>query len=206
MINDYINKSPARIDIENCLKKYLPAIQGTILEIGSKNRRYDNLLQSTPTAIDIIPNKRLNVEYGDINDLRFENSTFDNIICFEVLEYSDSPTKAISEVIRVLRKNGTLLMSVPFMFKIHGDKLRYTKDYLYSNLLVDFHSVKVIKLGNAYSIILTIIRDKINKVKYRAIRYIGFTIYAMLVIFLPFSNKIARDQDYATGYFIIAQK
>lgn len=206
MINDYINKSPARIELENYVKKYLPAIKGTILEIGSKNRRYDHLLQTTPVAIDITPDKRLKIEYGDINSLRFAHSTFDNIICFEVLEYIDNPTKAISEVRKVLRTNGTLFMSIPFMYKIHGDKLRYTKEYLKSVLLSEFSEVSIYRLGNSYSIILTILKDKINKVKFKLLRYVGLLLYLPFALLLPLSNQLSNDQSYASGYFIIAKK
>jgi SAM-dependent methyltransferase len=50
---------------------------------------------------------------ADITNLCFDNSKFDFIICNRVLEHVTEDRKAISEMHRVLRKNGTAIISVP---------------------------------------------------------------------------------------------
>lgn len=55
---------------------------------------------------------KINVE----NDpLPFETESFDIIISFEVIEHLYSPTNYLTEMLRVLRKNGLLIMSTPNM-------------------------------------------------------------------------------------------
>jgi predicted SAM-dependent methyltransferase len=42
----------------------------------------------------------------DITDIKFQENSFDAILCNDVLEHVDDDTKAISELYRVLKKNG----------------------------------------------------------------------------------------------------
>lgn len=49
----------------------------------------------------------------DLTRLSFSSQSFDTVICSEVLEHIENDGKAISEIARVLKGNGTLLLSVP---------------------------------------------------------------------------------------------
>lgn len=49
---------------------------------------------------------------GNIEALGFKEKTFDGAICAGVIEYLDSDKKALRELNRVLRKNGTLIITV----------------------------------------------------------------------------------------------
>ena len=50
---------------------------------------------------------------GDITSLPFKNASFDKVICSEVLEHVPDDIRGIQELVRVLRDNGTLAVSVP---------------------------------------------------------------------------------------------
>ena len=50
----------------------------------------------------------------DIQKISIESESYDLIICFHVLEHIPDDRKAISELYRVLAKNGTALIQVPF--------------------------------------------------------------------------------------------
>jgi SAM-dependent methyltransferase len=63
------------------------------------------------TSIDINPKKALRKE--DITGLSFKDSSFDLIFCSHVLEHVPNDKKAISEIYRVLKKNGTAIIIVP---------------------------------------------------------------------------------------------
>ena len=47
------------------------------------------------------------------NKLPFENESFDLIWCSEVIEHLDSPKKSVDEFMRVLKKDGELIMTTP---------------------------------------------------------------------------------------------
>lgn len=205
MILDYIYKSPYRNQLEDYLKDFLPKLNGKILDIGSKNRRYDYLLRTKPLAIDIVENIKKEVKYGDVNKLNFEDGSFDSILCIEVLEYLTMPREAISEIHRVLKKEGTLILSVPFMYKVHQDQMRFTKNYLKKELFTFFSQTKIYPVGNFYTIVLDILRGKIKEIKFTFLRYLCYPFYLFLVLFIPFS-RISRNENYISGYFVVAKK
>jgi len=51
---------------------------------------------------------------ADICDLPFDDESFDFIICNHVLEHIPDDTKALSELFRVLRTDGTAILQVPY--------------------------------------------------------------------------------------------
>ena len=186
MIN-YIKKSPHRNHLEKYLNDFLPRLNGSILDIGSKNRRYDYLLKSKPTSVDLIENIEKDVQFGDVTDLKFDANSFDNIICLEVLEYVTNIDKAISQMHRVSKDGGEIIISVPFMHKVHEDNARYTKGYLLWLLLNYFSDVKIYTIGNFYTIILDIIIGKI--IKNRTIKEIKNHTPTKKVFLLSFSRN-----------------
>lgn len=56
------------------------------------------------------------VSQADITALPFENESFDCVICSEVLEHIPEHEKALSELVRVLKPDGHLVVSVPRYF------------------------------------------------------------------------------------------
>ncbi len=56
------------------------------------------------------------VHKGDALNLPFKDETFDNIICSEVLEHVSDDSSACMELARVLRRKGTMAITVPTFF------------------------------------------------------------------------------------------
>ena len=57
----------------------------------------------------------IHFEEMDITNLRFSDSSFDLIVCSDVLEHIHDDELAFSELARVLRNGGTLILTVPFL-------------------------------------------------------------------------------------------
>lgn len=53
------------------------------------------------------------VKNGDVRHLEFENCTFDMVICNHVLEHIKDDIVAMSEIKRVLKKNGVAILMIP---------------------------------------------------------------------------------------------
>jgi len=71
------------------------------------------------------------VDYiGDIQDLReIKTASIDTVMCFEVLEHVPDPARAMSELSRILKPGGVLLLTVPHLSRLHEephDYFRYT--------------------------------------------------------------------------------
>ncbi|UKO98440.1 class I SAM-dependent methyltransferase [Nostoc sp. UHCC 0870] len=96
--------------------------------------------------------------HQDIEAMTFEKNHFDGIICLEVLEHVENPFQAVNEIKRVLKKNGMLLLTVPFLLQYHGkgsssqshenypDFWRFTHEGL-QQLFKDFQKLDVVPLG-----------------------------------------------------------
>src|SRR3989344_9345935 len=108
-------------------------LNGNILDIGgSKKSGYHELLKGNHRIVTV----NINPEYGcdlifDIqNPFPIQDSKFDHVIAMNVLEHIYDFQNVFSEVCRVLKKRGSFIFAVPFMFHIHGspdDYFRYSK-------------------------------------------------------------------------------
>ncbi len=190
--------------MEKYLKAVLPKLEGSVLDIGSRARRYDYLLKTRPEAIDINFSEAKDVKFGDVNDLQYPENSFDNVLCIEVFEYIKTPQNAASEILRVLKPKGKLVLSAPFMYKNHEDFLRFTEDYL-KELFANFSSLEIMAIGNFYTIILDILRGKIAKLKFKPLKWLLYSPYLFLVLFIPLSC-LSKDRSYISGYFVICEK
>lgn len=53
---------------------------------------------------------------GDLTSLPFKSNTFDIVVCSEAIEHTVEPRKALTELTRVLRPGGTIVLTVPNRF------------------------------------------------------------------------------------------
>lgn len=64
-------------------------------------------------STDFLPNFQVDKRY-DISSLPEESNSFDWIVCYHVLEHIDDDIKAMSELFRVLKNNGKVIIQTPF--------------------------------------------------------------------------------------------
>ncbi len=98
------------------------------LDIGCANSPYSKYF-SNRIGFDIAEGPGVDV-VGDAHALPFPDSTFEQILCTEVLEHLHTPEQAINEMMRVLKPGGVILLTTRFIFPIHDaphDYFRYTK-------------------------------------------------------------------------------
>lgn len=55
----------------------------------------------------------INLSIGNLEELPFKSNAIDFILCSEVIEHLNNPTRAFDEMFRVMKEGGTLLLSVP---------------------------------------------------------------------------------------------
>ena len=101
--------------IQNILK---PLTTTQILDIAPNKATsyiFDRKVYTNYVSIDLdSPVAMLNM---DLTDLTFNDNKFDLIICYHVLEHIKSDTKAMEELYRVLKPDGTAILQVPFSGK-----------------------------------------------------------------------------------------
>jgi SAM-dependent methyltransferase len=101
------------------------------------------------TKIDII---------SDITCIPVSDESFDAIICIEVLEHLPDPLSAIKELMRILKKGGTLIITAPFSSLTHFAPYHFCTGFNRYWYLEHFNnlgaeSVDVINNGNYHALI-----------------------------------------------------
>jgi len=92
-------------------------------EVGSAVTSYDGLDMS-PRAEDV----RFVCSVADMAPV--PSASYDTVLCSEVLEHVSHPIAAVNEFVRVLRPGGTLIVTVPFLGRLHeepNDFQRFTE-------------------------------------------------------------------------------
>ena len=96
--------------------------------------------------------------HGTVYGLPFPEQSFDLVIATELIEHLRCPDLALREIWRVLKPDGRLMLSVPFLFRVHGDPedyFRYTKDGLFA--MVDrLFDGEIIPYGGKITVVMDI--------------------------------------------------
>lgn len=110
-------------------------VKGRLLDVGCGKRPYaliyDRLVDtSIGTEVAFSPH---GTHAADLicfaESLPFPDQQFDTILCTEVLEHTRQPFQVMHELARLLKPNGHLILSVPFIYPIHEapyDHWRFT--------------------------------------------------------------------------------
>lgn len=63
---------------------------------------------------------------GDIQNYDFPASDFDLIVCWNVLEHLSKPKKALRSFLKIIKKNGIIILALPNVLSIKGIITKYT--------------------------------------------------------------------------------
>jgi len=98
------------------------------LDVGCSNSLYSSYFTNR-LGFDINFGNGVDV-VGDAHKLPFKKNQFDIIFCTEVFEHLSNPQITISEMKRVLKSQGKLILTTRFIFPLHdtpNDYWRFTK-------------------------------------------------------------------------------
>lgn len=86
----------------------------------------DYLKKNVDDAKRQVKNKKIKYLVGDISRMSFKTGTFNKIVLSEVLEHVDDDYKTLVELKRVLKKGGTLYITVPhWNYPFFWDPINY---------------------------------------------------------------------------------
>lgn len=146
--------------------------RGRLLDVGCGTRPYRSLFTAIHEYIGLELDTPENRESKQA-DLYYDGCTFpmgdasvDTVLCNQVLEHVFNPEPFLAEMFRVLRPNGVVILTVPFLWPEHEqpyDCLRYTsfglKDRMEKAGFEIEHQSKLTRGGAALGALAA---DKIN--------------------------------------------
>lgn len=193
--------------------KHCHVITGKVLDVGCGKKPYQHIFNcSEYIGMDMETtghdhkNSKVDVFY-DGKNFPFESNSFDSVICNEVLEHVFNPNEFIDEIYRVLKPDGTLLLTVPMAWDEHEQPFDYGR-YTSFGLIHLFkkHKFEIIAFEKC-SADLSVIFQLLNTYFYKKIvrKNVFSKIMAMLVIipinisgalisyFMPGNNDLYLD-------------
>lgn len=130
-------RSVARAYFNNAMRSV--EVNGTVIDVGAGPRPYyHNFLKKTPDTVFHSVDRQTGDETNyETDKLPFQDGAFDTVLSMNVLEHIYNHQFHFSELIRILKPEGKLVLFVPFLYMYHAnhgnellDCYRYTKDAL----------------------------------------------------------------------------
>lgn len=141
------------------LRQQLPRWEGAVLDVGCGASPWKSLLdprKTRYTGIDIgdaastFAYRNKDCLHFDGRHIPFESSTFEAVLCTEVLEHVLDYSTLVSEMHRVLKPGGQIVVTVPWSARWHYipfDYFRYSPSALKA-IFEEFESIDVRPRGN----------------------------------------------------------
>jgi SAM-dependent methyltransferase len=122
-----------RYPLFKSIQHFAPQMKGKLMDFGCGSKPYFNLFNvESYTGVDIEKSghnhlhSKVDVYYSGTS-LPFENEKFDSIFSSEVLEHLFQPDELLSEINRVLKPGGKLLLTAPFGWNEHEMPYDYAR-------------------------------------------------------------------------------
>ncbi len=206
--------------IKNLSQKYF---KENILDVGCGRMPYRKLLEEhniNYTGVDIandVYQKENTPDYfWDGKTLPFENDIFQNAMLIEILEHVPDTKNILNEVYRILKKDGYLLITVPFLWNLHDiphDEYRFTP-YAIKRVLVEsnFEIISIEAFGGwkaslASMIALFIKRSPLKKRNRKILLFFFYPIIKYLIKKDKYSDLSDFNKNSMfTGLWCLAKK
>lgn len=195
-------------------------LSGKLLDIGCGTKPYKSYISVEQyIGVEIDTERSRATSKADVfydgKKIPFPNNEFDSILANEVFEHVFNPAEFLSEVNRVLKNNGKLLMTVPFVWDEHEqphDYARYTSFGL--KHILEQHGFAIVKQKKSVTdarVIFQLVNEFIYKKTYvnnAAIRQLSntllispFTIFGIIL-----SAILPSNEDLYLDNIVLARK
>ena len=210
----------ARIGLLKNIKAFSSELHGDLLDVGCGTKPYQELFNvSSYTGLDLdseASRKRAVADcFYDGNTIPFNDNKFDSILCNQVFEHVFNPDVFLSELRRIIKPGGKLLLTVPFVWDEHEqpyDYARYSSFGLVS--LLEKNGLKIIKHRKVAADISTIFQlvnayiYKISENSSRPIRIIIMVSLMSLInlLGLLLGKILPKNPDLYLDHIVLAEK
>jgi SAM-dependent methyltransferase len=144
------------IYFDKSLDRFIENAEGLVLNVGSGNTSLANNIIN----VDFIDYDNVTL-VSNISDMPLMDNSVDRVIVNSVLEHVEDPEKVISEIKRVLKPNGLVYSSTPFLVGFHASPYDYHRWTLegVKQLFSDFDIVSLSQEGGPTSALLWVFQE-----------------------------------------------
>jgi SAM-dependent methyltransferase len=186
----------------------------SILDVGSTNRPYFSLFKGKHRRYLSLDIERPKVKPGIVGEAQYlpiASSSVDVCLCTQVLEHVEDPTKVVSELARVLKEGGILLLSTHGVFHYHPyphDYWRWTAEGLDKIIREYFPDVTIKPNGGTMLLLFHIIGRGLFFVADRSpfTRALKYTLYPAINALGLIADYLVKDDSLSMNYLAVAIK
>lgn len=212
-----------RKELIKTMRKFSSKVQGRVLDVGCGHRPYEKIFSKATEYVGLeydSPKNRArfkNIDaWYDGNKFPFASESFDSVILTQVLEHVFNPDEFLLEINRILKKNGIILISVPFAWDEHEqphDFARYSSFGLKhllskSGFEVIDHVKTVTDIRMIFQLAGCYIHKKVSWIKSYKIRLCFYILFIspLTIIGTLISTILPENKDFYMDNIIIANK
>jgi SAM-dependent methyltransferase len=203
------------------IRELAPAIKGDVLDFGCGSKPYESLFRGATSYIGVDldvtghdhHDSRVDIFY-DGKELPFEDGQFDAVVSFEVFEHVFNLKEILTEIRRVTRKSGHLLLSIPFVWEEHEvpyDFARYTSFGITHLLTEAGYEIVQLKKTTTYTLavfqmlIAWIVRDKL---RFRFLTHCRqfFVVFPLTMVGLALNSILPKRNEFYCNAVVLAKK
>lgn len=233
MKNNFINLTFSKTNLDiyyirnsifNALKENINIFSGRLLDVGCGQMPYKKYILENSKINEYVG---LDIETALLYDtliqpdirwdgitLPFENDKFDTILMTEVLEHTPFPNAILKEAFRVLKNEGIIFFTVPFLWPLHevpNDEYRFTP-FALERILKEagFSDIKIKATGGWHASLAQMLGLWVRQSSMSKLKRKGISIILKPIIkFLIKKDKkpiCFREGQMITGLYGIAKK
>lgn len=210
-------------ELYKTLRPLLLSVQGgaqrRVLDVGCGEKPYRNWFGSVAEYVgaDVVPGANVDIVIHPRESWPLPSDHFHVILCTQVLEHVEDLTHTCSEIQRVLKPGGILIVSFPFLYNEHGAPWDFRRFTVYSAQ----HLFPLLRLESVYRqggigstvIILTLnwLENTLNLTFFlRLIKGLMLPVYLLVAVFGNFVglmwDRLDRTQAFYSNILTILRK
>ncbi len=210
----------ARTGLRKNIKALAPRLKGAVLDAGCGSKPYKSLISCDRydgLEIDTPKTRAMGIAeyFYDGTHFPFSNSIYDGALCNQVLEHVFKPDAFLSEINRVLKPGGLLLLTVPFVWDEHEQPYDYAR---YSSFglahLLSKHGFKILEHRKSVptaAVIFQLVNGFIYKKTHTKSLYVNMIVTVILmapfnILGLIFGAILPTNKDLYLDNVVLAQK
>ncbi len=206
---DYLTLSTLASSIAELLAEVQTSTAEPVaLDLGSDRSPYAGLLQARGyrvKTLDLVPAS--GADYlGTAEETGLPSETFDLVLCTQVLEHCDDPGRAMSEIHRILKPGGHVIVSAPHVWFFHPhprDHWRFTQEGMI-RVCRNAQLRPLVLLGQGGTLLT--VAQIANFLAYGVLGRLGAPVYVSLNLLGMIVDRIAPNDLFCHNFACLAER